>query len=196
MNGWWWRRRCCCCCCCWWWWWFDIYLTSVVLWSYIDSTCWFRNCLSPNHHLTDTPLTNVVPLVTMVAMTGIATSLVLTTLASGICITRPVHITLVFIWNIGILHIFKWNTKQVKSMSLWRSLIHYDITSDTAITAAESESDIRITTDTPYLALTGELWGVCCEDLGENWPRYNGTALYVQQLKVVSCAWCGFRNKR
>ena len=26
--------------------------------------------------------------------------------------------------------------------------------------------------------VTGELWGVYCEDLGENWPRYNGTALY------------------
>ena len=31
----------------------------------------------------------------------------------------------------------------------------------------------------PYLALTGELWGVYCDDLGKNWPRYNGTALYV-----------------
>ena len=31
---------------------------------------------------------------------------------------------------------------------------------------------------TPYLALTGELWGVFCEDLAENWPRYHGKALY------------------
>ena len=31
---------------------------------------------------------------------------------------------------------------------------------------------------TPYLALTGELWGVYCEEFGEKWPRYNGTALY------------------
>ena len=43
---------------------------------------------------------------------------------------------------------------------------------------AKGEADIRITTDTPYLALTGEPWGVSCEDFGENWPRYNGTALY------------------
>ena len=42
---------------------------------------------------------------------------------------------------------------------------------------AESESDINITTDTPYLAITGELCGVYCEALGENWPFYNGTAL-------------------
>ena len=30
----------------------------------------------------------------------------------------------------------------------------------------------------PYLALTGELWDVFCEDLGGNWPCYNSTALY------------------
>ena len=46
------------------------------------------------------------------------------------------------------------------------------------ITVAESESDVRITTVTPYLALTDELWGVYCEEFGENWPRYNGPALY------------------
>ena len=30
-----------------------------------------------------------------------------------------------------------------------------------------------------YLALTGEPWGVFCEEFGENWPRYNGTVLYT-----------------
>ena len=54
----------------------------------------------------------------------------------------------------------------------------HDITHGTARTGAESESDLRITINTAYLALTGKLWGVCCEDLGENWQRYNGTALY------------------
>ena len=34
--------------------------------------------------------------------------------------------------------------------------------------------------DTPYLALTGEIWGVFCGYLWENWPRYNGTALYLK----------------
>ena len=63
-------------------------------------------------------------------------------------------------------------------MPLKRGLICHNITYDTAITA-ESKSDIRTTTDTPYLALTGELWGDYCEDLWEHWPRYNGTALYV-----------------
>ena len=28
------------------------------------------------------------------------------------------------------------------------------------MTAAESESDFKLTTDTPYLTLMGELWGV------------------------------------
>ena len=45
-------------------------------------------------------------------------------------------------------------------------------------TVAESESDFRITTASPYLALSGELWGVYYEDLGDDWTRYNDTALY------------------
>ena len=36
------------------------------------------------------------------------------------------------------------------------------------MTAAERELDFNLTTDTPYLALTGELWGVYCEYFGEN----------------------------
>ena len=32
--------------------------------------------------------------------------------------------------------------------------------------------------NSPYLAPTGELWGVFCEYLWENWPRYYGAALY------------------
>ena len=52
------------------------------------------------------------------------------------------------------------------------------------MTAAESESDF--TTDTLYLALMGELWVVFCEDFGENWPRYNGTALYLKQVSQTT----------
>ena len=33
------------------------------------------------------------------------------------------------------------------------------------MTAAEHKSDFDLTKDSPYLALTGELWHVCCEDL-------------------------------
>ena len=54
--------------------------------------------------------------------------------------------------------------------------IYQDITYGTVIDVAGSESDYRITTDTPYL--TGELWDVYCEDLRENWPCNIGTVLY------------------
>ena len=47
-----------------------------------------------------------------------------------------------------------------------------------AETQAEYQSDAWSTKDTPYLALTGELWGVFCEYLSENLPSYNGTTLY------------------
>ena len=43
--------------------------------------------------------------------------------------------------------------------------------------AGIKKSDLKFKTDTPYLTLTGELWGICCENFGENWTRYNGTAL-------------------
>ena len=46
-------------------------------------------------------------------------------------------------------------------------------------TEAEYQPDAGSTKYTPYLALTGEPWGVFCEYLLENWPRYNGTALYM-----------------
>ena len=51
------------------------------------------------------------------------------------------------------------------------------------MTVAESESDNRITTDTAYLAPMDELQGVYCEDFGENWQCYNGTALYYMEQK-------------
>ena len=47
------------------------------------------------------------------------------------------------------------------------------------LTEAEYKSECQMINYTPYLALTGELWTVFCEDSGENWLRYNGTALYV-----------------
>ena len=50
--------------------------------------------------------------------------------------------------------------------------------------AAERKSDFKLTTDTPYLALTGERWGVYCEYFGENWPRYNG--IVVLPFKILA----------
>ena len=46
------------------------------------------------------------------------------------------------------------------------------------MTAVEHKSDFDLTKNTPYLTLMDEVWDICCEDLGENWSRYNGIALY------------------
>ena len=48
------------------------------------------------------------------------------------------------------------------------------------MTATEPISDLKHTTDTPYLALMGELWGVSYENFEENWPCDTGTALYLE----------------
>ena len=44
-------------------------------------------------------------------------------------------------------------------------------------TAAESKLDFNLSKGTLYLALSGKIYGVLCEDLEENWLRYNSTAL-------------------
>ena len=53
------------------------------------------------------------------------------------------------------------------------------------MTEAEHKSGWQITNYTPYLALTGELWGLFCEDLVEIWSRYNGTALYLCSIPLI-----------
>ena len=52
------------------------------------------------------------------------------------------------------------------------------------ITGAEAEyqSNAGFTKGTLYLALTSELWVSFCEYLWDNWPRYNGTALYLKAM--------------
>ena len=53
-----------------------------------------------------------------------------------------------------------------------------------SIAATGTELNQRLNSQkTPYtspmnLDVTGELLGVFCKDLGENWLRYHGTALY------------------
>ena len=49
-------------------------------------------------------------------------------------------------------------------------------------TQAEYQSDAGSTKDSPHLALMGELWGGFCDYVWENWPRYNGTALYLSDV--------------
>ena len=48
---------------------------------------------------------------------------------------------------------------------------------------AEYQSDAESTKDTPYLALTGELWGVFCEYLWENWPHYILIPAFLELMK-------------
>ena len=43
------------------------------------------------------------------------------------------------------------------------------------MTEAEYESEFELPKDTPYLTLMCEIWGVNCEDLGENRLHYNST---------------------
>ena len=39
----------------------------------------------------------------------------------------------------------------------------------------------ELTKDTPYLALSGELWSVFCEYFNRNWPCYKGFQLYYDK---------------
>ena len=40
------------------------------------------------------------------------------------------------------------------------------------LTEVEFDSEVKLTKDTPYLVLKGELWGVNCDYFRENSPRY------------------------
>ena len=63
---------------------------------------------------------------------------------------------------------------------------HRSDTYRTAMTVAKHRSDIKLTTYTPYLTLMGELWGVCCMEIGENWLHYKDTTLYcVEKHHVI-----------
>ena len=54
------------------------------------------------------------------------------------------------------------------------------------MTEAERKSYFELKTDTPYLALTGELWGVSYENFKEDWPRHDGTALHIHIYAQMS----------
>ena len=58
----------------------------------------------------------------------------------------------------------------------------------TAVAETEYKSEFEPTKYIPYLTLTGELWYVFCKDFEENWLRYNGTTLYVQNLTIKYAA--------
>ena len=45
----------------------------------------------------------------------------------------------------------------------------------------------ELTKDTPYLALSGELWSVFYEYFNRNWPCYKGFLLYVDSVITRLC---------
>ena len=50
----------------------------------------------------------------------------------------------------------------------------------------------ELTKDTPYLALSGELWSVFYEYFNRNWPCYKGFLLYILSVLQSRCrvCWC------
>ena len=62
-------------------------------------------------------------------------------------------------------------------VSLLRAPTLHDFAYGTTMTEAKYVSKVIFTKATPYLALTGELWGDIIEELGGNWLRYNRNAL-------------------
>ena len=48
----------------------------------------------------------------------------------------------------------------------------------------------ELTKDTPYLALSGELWSVFYEYFNRNWSCYKGFLLYIFTLEDITDAVC------
>ena len=53
------------------------------------------------------------------------------------------------------------------------------------MTATKHKSDFKLTTATPCLTLTGQLWGAYYENFEENWPHYNGTTFFLITGKAI-----------
>ena len=87
---------------------------------------------------------------------------------------------------------------------------HYNVVQYCKIThmiteiETEYQLDAGFTKDTPYLTLAGELWGVFCEYLWENWMRFNGTVwpkspMYQRFTKItiiIVCMWNNLSTKQ
>ena len=64
-------------------------------------------------------------------------------------------------------------------MLLQRGPTYHDVIYATVVVTTEWKSDFKLTIATPYLAVTGELWGVFYENLKENWLQ-------------CTAKWCGY----
>ena len=99
--------------------------------------------------------------------TGLSAGMLLIHLARYSTLSHKWVNTQVFLYIYIYIHTHMSATPTVRALMyrytqvpIYRVLIDNDITYDTTIAVVESESDIRITNVTPYLDLTGELWGV------------------------------------
>ena len=54
--------------------------------------------------------------------------------------------------------------------------------------AAKHITDVEYTKDTTYIALTGELWGVCCEEFGKN-DRIKTAPYRILHLCFLAAIW-------
>ena len=65
------------------------------------------------------------------------------------------------------------------TVPLYSGLLQRDSTRSTTATMVKLRPGFAFTNDNPYLALTGELWGVFREIFKGKWLRYIGSALYI-----------------
>ena len=88
---------------------------------------------------------------------------------------------------------FSWNLSTARCHC---NMVKYNMVLDTTLQwlRRNLNQEFEPTKDTPYLALTGELWGVFCENFGKNWPRYNGTALHIVAIYIIAGHWKGTRG--
>ena len=76
--------------------------------------------------------------------------------------------------------ILMWRHCNVYLVECHYDAVQYDMILHTSLPSLRQNiKQFELTKDNPYLALTGELWGVFCEDFGKNWTHYNITSLYM-----------------
>ena len=67
---------------------------------------------------------------------------------------------------------------QLYRLSIYRGHIQHDCVHSPTIIMTKLRSNFALTNSTPYLTLTGKLWGVFRELFEEKWPRYIEIAQY------------------
>ena len=85
-----------------------------------------------------------------------------------------------------------WNETKCYRLAIYRGYIQHDCSHSPIMTVAKLRSNFALTHDNPYLALTGELWGVFRELFKEKWPQYiESTIWWVWASFVPSVNWTG-----